>query len=240
MGRIFGLGLFAASLLVSGYALAQEISQQEHPQGMPQDLEDWFNDDSSARIAAVNEGQLVFLRQPPPKPVHHHHNIITITDATVADGWALLQQCHEHLDKVPATQIVFRAERVRELEIVSFGGIGKAWVEGASVQLRDIGPEARICLKVQSQVMLKNTDGTYHVNNGPFMRRFFDGYYPMRVSMEVRLRTDKLRYLDITPPQQDGFKVDAGRRHVKFDVWFEGRLQTLIRFKPAREAKNPA
>lgn len=232
MGKILPLLLLAASLLASGGIPAQETSQQA--------MEDWFNDDSAARIAAVNEGQLTFLRQPPPKPVHHHHNIITITDATVADGWALLQQCHEHLDKVPSTQIVFRPERVRELAIVSHRAIGKAWVEGATVQLRDIGPEARICLKLHSQVMLKNTDGTYHVNNGPFMRRFFDGYYPMRVSMEVRLRTNKLRYLDITPASQNGFKVEASRRQVKFDVWFEGRLQTLIRFTPAPEnTKNP-
>lgn len=232
MREILPLALLATSLLLGGNVLAQEISQQEL---------DWFNDDSSARIAAVNEGPLVFLRQPPAKPVHHHHNIITVTDATVANGWALLQQCHEHLDRVPATQIVFRPERVRDLHIVSFSGMEKAWVEGATVQLREIGPEARICLQLQSQVMFKNTDGTYHVNNGPFMRRFFDGYYPMHVSMEVRLRTDKLRYLDITPPAQEGFEVKASRRQVKFDVWFEGRLQTLIRFKPARQgAKNPA
>jgi hypothetical protein len=221
--------LLAFGLLASSHALPQKMTQQE--------LEDWFNDDSAARIAAVNDGNLVFLRQPPTKPVHHHHNIITVTDDTVASGWAELSQCHEHLDKVPATQIVFRPERVRDLEIVSYQGIGQAWVEGASVQLREIGPDARICLKLQSQVMFLNTDGTYHVNNGPFMRRFFDGYYPMHVSMEVQLHTDKLRYLDITPAQQDGFKVTATRRLVKFDVWFEGRLQTLIRFKPR---KSPA
>lgn len=233
MRKIVPLLLLAAGLLLGGNAFPQEVSQQE--------LDDWFNDDSGARIAAVNEGQLVFLPHPPAKPVHHHHNIITVTDATVADGWAELRQCHEHLDKVPATQIVFRPERVRDLEIVSYRGIAKAWVEGASVQLREIGPQARICLKLQSQVMFKNTDGTYHVNNGPFMRRFFDGYYPMHVSMEVRLNTSALRYLDITPTPQEGFKVKATRRQVSFDVWFEGRLQTLIRFTPAaREGKNPA
>lgn len=219
-----GLIAFFLSALISGTAYSQEASQQE--------LEDWFNDDSSARIAAVNEGQLIFLKQAPAKPVHHHHNTITLTDDSLRDGWALLEQCHEHLDKVPATQIVFREGRVRQLEITSFSNIQQASVEGSTVQLREIGPNARICLKMQSLVLLKNADGTYHVNNGPFMRRFLDGYYPMQVSMDVQLLTDKLRYLDITPAQQRGFRVTASKRHVKFNVWFEGRLQTLIRFLP--------
>lgn len=198
-----------------------------------QELEDWFNDDTSARIAAVNEGELVFLASPPAKPVHHHHNILTVDDRTVDSGWAELRQCHEHLDRVPATQIVFRAERVRDLEILSHEGIAQAWVEGPTVQLRGVGPAARICLRLQSQVLMRNTDGTYHVNSGPFMRRFLDGYYPMHVSMEVRLHTRRLRFLDITPARQQGFEVSVTPRRVRFDTWFEGRLQTLIRFMPA-------
>lgn len=205
-------------------ALAQDPS--------PQELDDWFNDDTSARIAAVNSGELVFLATPPAKPVHHHHNVLTLDDQALASGWAELRQCHEHLDRVPATQIVFRAERVRDLTILEQEGIGQAWVEGGTVQLRDIGPGARICLRLQSQVLLRNTDGTYHLNSGPFMRRFLDGYYPMHVSMEVRLNTRRLRFLDITPSRQRGFHVTISPRRVAFDTWFEGRLQTLIRFVP--------
>lgn len=231
MRRIVRTILLLAGAGLAGNALPHEPTQQE--------LEDWFNDDSSARIAAVNEGELVFLRQPPSRPVHHHSNIITVNDETVASGWAELRQCHEHLDKVPATQIVFREDRVRDLQIVSYRGIARAWVEGASVQLRDIGPGAQICLRVQSHVMFKNADGTYHVNSGPFMRRFLDGYYPMHVTMDVLLQTDKLRYLDITPAEQEGFTVSASRHEVKFDVWFEGRLRTLIRFAPTREQFKP-
>lgn len=218
--------LLLALLLLPGLCAAQRMT--------PEELEAWFNDDTSARIAAVNEGELVFLREPPKRPVHHHHNVLTVDDATVATGWAELRQCHEHLDRVPATQIVFRPERVRDLEILSQQGIGAAWVEGATVQLRDIGLDARICLRLETQALLRNTDGTFHVNSGPFMRRFLDGYYPMRVTMEVRLFTRQLRFLDITPQRQEGFHVTVSRRAVKFDGWFEGRLQTLIRFSPVR------
>lgn len=231
MGRFFRMILLLAGVVLAGNAVAREPTQQE--------IDDWFNDDSSQRIAAVNEGQLVFLRQPPAKPVHHHSNIMTIDDAAVASGWVELRQCHEHLDKVPATQIVFREDRVRDLEIASSRGIGRVWVDGASVQLRDVGPGARLCLRVMSHALIKNADGTYHVNSGPFMRRFLDGYYPMHVSMDVRLRTDRLRYLDITPAKQDGLEVSAGPHEVKFDAWFEGRLRTLIRFIPVPADGRP-
>lgn len=195
-----------------------------------EEIEAWFNDDSSARIAAVNEGELVFLRTPPAKPVHHHHNVLTLDEQTLATGWGTLEQCHDHLDRVPATQIVYRQNRVRDIEIVSRHGIGHAWVEGPTVQLKDIGDGARICVRLKSRVLSRNSDGTYHVNSGPFMRRFLDGYYPMHVSMTVHLATPRLRFLDITPAAQEGFEVRVGRRQVAFDTWFEGRLQILMRF----------
>lgn len=222
--------LFAACLwpLAAG---GQEMSREE--------LEAWFEDDTSARIAAVNEGELRFLPRPPDKPVHHHHNVLTLDDEAIASGWAELRQCHENLDRVPATQIVFREGRVRDLEIVSRDNIGQAWVEGASVQLRDIGPGARICVRLWTWALFRNADGTYHVNSGPFMRRFLDGYYPMHVSMEVRVKTRGLRFLDITPARQDGFEVAVSPQKVSFDTWFEGRLQTLIRFRPLRTPRRP-
>ncbi len=223
--------LLVVLLAVASTARGQAMTREE--------LEAWFDDDTSARIAQVNEGELVFLRQPPAKPVHHHHNVLTVDDAAVTSGWAELRQCHFHLDRVPATQIVFHPDRVRALEIVSRQGIGQAWVEGATVQLREVGPHARICLRLMTQALLRNADGTYHVNSGPFMRRFLDGYYPMHVTMEVRLLTRRLRFLDITPPGQEGFQVTVGPDRVSFDGWFEGRLQTLIRFVPLGRSRPP-
>lgn len=215
---------FLVLLIHATLAAAQQPTRQE--------LEDWFNAPPDPSAANVNEGELVFLTRPPGKPVHHHHNQLTINDSTVRDGWAKLVQCHENLDKVPATQIVFREDRVHDLKVLSYSGIEKAWVEGASVQLRGIGDSAKICLEVQSKVLYKQPDGTFHIANGPFMRRFLDGYYPMRVSMEVIVHSKKLRFMDITPAKQQGFKVSIAPKLVSFDAWFEGRLNTLLRFKP--------
>lgn len=218
-------------IFLSGMAPA--IAEQTAQQTAQQAEEDWFNAPPDPSAADVNEGQLAFLAQRPAKRVHHLSNTLTISDKTLIDGWADLRQCHQNLDKVPATQIVFRADRIRDLRILSFNGIKEAKVEGSSVQLRDVGEGAKICLTLKTKSLYLQPDGTYHISNGPFMRKFLDGYYPMHVSMEVVLNSKKLRFYDITPAKQTGFSVAVLPHMVEFDAWFEGRLTTLIRFKPS-------
>lgn len=226
-GDIMARLLLALILLSSTFSgFSREYSQQE--------MDDWFNAPADPSAADVNEGELVFLASPPAKRVHHHHNVLTLSDQTVIDGWGELRQCHENLDRVPATQIVFREDRIRDLRIVSFSNIESAWVEGATVQLKQVGPSAKICVALQSKVLYPQPDGTYHIANGPFMRKFLDGYYPMHVSMEVIIKSKKLKFYDITPNHQTGFKVSVKPQIVLFDAWFEGRLNTLIRFKAPR------
>ena len=215
--------LLFALLVSAGIAAAQRATQQE--------MEDWFNAPPEPSAADVNEGELSFLSKPPTKLVHHHHNVLTISDQTVRNGWAELRQCHSNLDKVPATQIVFREDRIRDLRILSFSGIEAAWVEGGTVQLKQVGENAKICVGLKSKVLYKQPDGNLHIANGPFMRKFLDGYYPMHVSMEVIMKTKKLRFVDITPTIQNGFKVSVAAHLVTFDAWFEGRLTTLLRFR---------
>ncbi len=217
------LMLLLALLVSTNFVFAQEPSQQE--------LEDWFNAPADPSAADVNEGELNFLSAPPAKQVHHHENVLTINDQTVRDGWANLRQCHSDLDRVPATQIVFREDRIRDLRILSYSGIEKAWVEGGSVQLKNVHKNAKICVALKSKVLYQQPDGNLHIPNGPFMRKFLDGYYPMHVSMKVVVKTNKLRFVDITPNKQSGFKVSIAPHLVTFDAWFEGRLNTLIRFR---------
>ena len=215
--------LLLAFLLSTVTVFAQQLTQQE--------LEDWFNAPTEPSAAEVNEGDLNFLSTPPAKRVHHQHNVLTIDDQTVLNGWANLRQCHSNLDKVPATQIVFREDRVKDLRILSYSGIDEAWVEGSTVQLKQVRSDARICVELKSKVLYKQPDGNLHITNGPFMRKFLDGYYPMHVSMEVIVKTKKLRFVDITPARQNGFNVSIAPSLVTFDAWFEGRLNTLLRFR---------
>jgi hypothetical protein len=205
-------------------ALAQGYTREQ--------LEEWFFDDSdvAAQTRQVNDGELNFLETPPDKQVHHHHNSLTITERSLVDGWVILHQCHSNIDQVGLAEVLFNRQRVRKLQVVEAANIEKAWVENGSVQLVNVGKDARLCILAESRALGRNTAGGYSLTSGPFMRKFLDGYYPMRVTLEVKLNTDKLRFASIEPAAQRGFKVWQGDDSVHVDTWFEGRLRTAIHF----------
>jgi hypothetical protein len=187
---------------------------------------EWPDDDWS--VEDVNEGKLEFLTQPPVESVHHHDNVITLDRSSLDDGWLQLDQCHRNIDKVARAQIVFRPGRIRGLRITASENIGRAWVEDASVQLTDIRQDSRLCLAAETRALSTNSDGSYRLDNGPFMRRFLDGYYPMRVSQKIVLADSGLVFSGIRPAVQPGFEVEVTKESIRFDAWFEGRLLTEI------------
>jgi len=123
----------------------------------------------------VNEGGLRFLETAPAKPVHHHQNHIRIDSDSLNSGWVTLSQCHDHLDAVPRAQITFREGFVRDLKVDRFTLIEDAWIEGASVQLRNVEPGARLCLSAQTRALRNTGNGYFNLTNGPYMRKFLDG-----------------------------------------------------------------
>ena len=133
----------------------------------------------------VNEGSLHFLQAAPARPVHHHQNHIRIHADSLESGWVSLSQCHDNLDAVPNLQITFRENFVRDLKVVSASRIGQAWVEGPSVQLLNIEPGARLCLSALTRALRNTGNGYFNLSSGPYMRKFLDGYYPMRVSLDI-------------------------------------------------------
>jgi hypothetical protein len=179
----------------------------------------------------VNEGSLSFLDEPPAKPVHHHQNRIRIDNASMSTGWVSLAQCHDNLDQVLRAQITFREGFVRDLKIVSSSQIERAWVEDASVQLRNVGPGARLCLEAQTRALKNVGNGYFNLANGPFMRKFLDGYYPMRVSMDIDYPAVLLKLVDISPMQQTGFDIRLEPGHIRLEALFEGELRTLLQFE---------
>jgi hypothetical protein len=187
-------------------------------------------DDLTERVARVSEGALRFLPTPPQKAVHHHHNELRLSPQSLEDGWADLEQCHEHLDAVPRVEVVFRPEGIRKLEVTSASRIDRAWIEGPSVQLEGVHPGATLCVRAESRVLSLLEDGSYAVRNGPFMRRFLDGYYPMRVSMSVHYPCGEVQLASVTPLAQPGLSVTTPPCRVDIDAWFEGRLHTEMRF----------
>ena len=157
-----------------------------------------------------------------------------ISEHSLSTGWVWLAQCHNNLDRVSRLQITFNKGRVRDLQITSSHHIAESWVEDNSVQLRNVRDKAVLCITAWTKALIHNQDGSYSMRNGPFMRKFLDGYYPMRVSMEINFSDTGLQLVSVAPRQQQGFVVIQESKRVSFDAWFEGRLKTEFRFEQAR------
>lgn len=194
------------------------------------DEELFLGEDLEDRIARVNEGQLYILPQPPARPVHHHRNEITITHRSLADGWVHLHQCHTHLDRVEATQILFNQEHTRGLELLSVDNIGSSWVAGASIQLRGIQSNAKVCIQAETHALKRLSAQRFRLSNGPFKRQFLDGYYPMRVTLDIRYPEQSLKLHRYDPKLQPGLNISQDRDGIRLDVWFEGKLMTQFDF----------
>lgn len=181
-------------------------------------------------VSDVSDGDLKFLVQTPGKPTHHHQNRITIDDDSLKTGWVHLEQCHANLDVVPSSQVMYREDFIRDLRVLRAERIGRAWVEGHSIQLENVGPNALLCLQADTRALSPETGNSYYLRNGPYMRRFLDGYYPMRVSLSVHLATPRLRFSSVTPSPQPGFQVSTSPHGVDIEAQFEGRLNIETRF----------
>ena len=195
--------------------------------------DEWLDGDVEQRALEVNEGALEFYSRPPATRVHHYDNSITITGRSLVDGWVEMHQCHEHLDPVPRVQIVFSPSHLRDLEVTSSRRIGRAWVEGATVQLANVRRGARLCLRAKSRALSPGTDGEYVLRNGPYMRRFLDGYYPMHVTMNVHLPAAGMTLVRVSPRTQPGFRVRQHGRTIRLEAWFTGRLVTELHLREA-------
>lgn len=195
------------------------------------DWPDWALEEDRIRdrIAAVNEGELNFVSGNEAERAHLHHNRLVISERSLVDGWVSLSQCHTRLDQVAAAQIVFRPERARHLRVTSASNIKTAYTHGSTVQLRGIGADSRLCLCVETRALTVLEDGVYELNNGPFMRRFLDGYYPMTVRLEIAY-PKRLALAGFSPEVQPGFDVERGPGQVTATAVFEGSLRTRFLF----------
>jgi len=197
----------------------------------PSEWPDWVDRQESLRqrIAAVNEGDLTFLDDAVDRTVHYHDGRIAISAQSLVDGWVSLEQCHYNLDRVAAAQILFRPERSRALEVLSYRNIDAAFAEANSIQLRGVGDASEICLRGESRALRLLGPDVFELQNGPFMRRFLDGYYPLRLSLRVEYPS-RLTLADFDPQSQAGFDVRQTPGRVEVEAFFEGRLNTRFRF----------
>lgn len=192
----------------------------------PQELEEWFQNDEHLHPYDKNndDDALVFLRTPPTKRTPHSRNILTIPNHAIHSGWVEIDQCHEQLDPISAVEVVYRYKEMRGLRITRYKHIGKAWVDGQSIQLEDVEKGALLCIQAEARILYKQDNGRFILRNGPFQRRFLDSYFPMHVSMTIRYPAHLLFLSKITPTKQPGFEIKKENTTVHIDSWFKGKL----------------
>jgi hypothetical protein len=192
-----------------------------------------------AALAApeINEGELHFLAKPPDEAVHHHHKRVLITPESLKTGWIVDRQCHYNLNQVGAMEVVFAPGRVRALDITRAENIEKAWVEGSSVQLKNVGPNAVLCLSSENRALTHDAQsGLYTLTSGPYMRRFLAGYFPMRMSLNFEYPVALLNLKDMAPTDP-GLKAARVPGQVRVDALFEGRLLLILQFTAKTQEK---
>jgi hypothetical protein len=188
------------------------------------------DEDLESRIEAVNEGELVFLHTPPAEPVHHHINRIQIGVDSLDHGWVELHQCHRYLDPVPHLEITYHPERIRQIKLLKVENVGSSRVNGSVIELRDIGHGATLCLEAETQSLHKRGKDGYQLRNGPYMRRFLDGYYPMQLTLQVDYPAELLRFTGMRPLPEDANQTRLSEGSLYWTGWFEGKLFTEIDF----------
>lgn len=189
----------------------------------------------TALTQEINEGELEILTEKPSQAPHRHSKHIVVTAESLKSGWIRSEQCHRNLDQVKALEVVFAPGRVRDLKIVKATNIEKAWIENDSVQLQNVGANASLCISSENRTVEYDTaNRSYILKSGPYMRRFFDGYFPMHVNLVVDYPAALLEFIEANP-RIIRDKITSRPGTVSMDVLFEGRLLVALRFKPAQQ-----
>ena len=219
------------ALLCLGFIFLPSIIYADLSQ---EEIDKWLESDELAAPSStdhVSEGELRFLKSMPDKRVPVMINNMTIHRSSLEQGWVDIEQCHENMDPVPELAVVYRYHKMRNLKILSAKGISVARVESQSVQLEDIAKGARLCVSLQARILYPDGARKYSLRNGPFERRFLDGYYPLNVRMQVNYPQDLLKFTGSIPEATSGFEIQRGLGKVHVNALFEGKLTTQLNFE---------
>jgi hypothetical protein len=217
--RKYPQALLCLILLISPPLMAREMTEAEKLK--------WLNSDEPVKKQRpINEGDLTFLDRKKFRDVMHSDNRITITHSSLKDGWVNLDQCYRNLDAFPKVEVVYKYRKMRNLKIQTYKGIKSAMVAGQSVQLEQVKKGATLCVKAQVQSLFKRKSGRFSLKNGPYRRRFLDGYFPMQVTVAVTY-PKKMRIKNISPNKK-GMQITRNKNRVILNAIFEGILNTQI------------
>jgi len=215
-------------MLIKLFLLINIISTQAL--AYTQEQERWLNAEDDNDVSHVNEGQLVFIEPPSDKNPLHSINQLTIDKNSIDNGWVKLQQCYKHLGILEQVEITYKYQFMKRLTLVSKNNIGKARIKKQSIELSNVKKDSELCISADVRIFYQNPDRSFSLINGPFHRRFLDGYYPYHLTLKINYPEDLLFFKNSIPKPQKGFLIQRKASQILFDTYFEGILNTEMRF----------
>ena len=194
----------------------------------PPDDEGWPDDDGAARTRQVNEGLLEFIVPDHGRAILHSDTHLWITKESKQAGWVKMQQCYRHLDAVDRTDVVYAYQEMKNLQVTRKQQIAQTRVGQHGVELEGVEKGAVLCVQAKVKVLRHLSDKTYVIENGPYHRRFLDGYYPYHVSLMVHYSNNDFRLKRVVPEEQAGFEVKETSNGLSIESWFSGVLRIRL------------
>lgn len=165
-------------------------------------------------------------------PPFLHQKSLQIEAANLSDPWISNRQCHAHFPLFPSLQITFKADAVRAMRITHRENVEAAWIEAATVQMKQTRPESALCFESENRVF--HYDGVsqrYRLRVGPYFLRLFDGYFPLQVELKVQYPYEILELVAMAPDSVEGAEVRLDKGEIYFHNVFEGTLELEFEFK---------
>ena len=162
--------------------------------------------------------------------VHQQQMLLRIHPQSLQSGWVEMEQCHRDMAPTGRSAVQFRKGKVRDLELVRTAQIGRGWIgsEGTAIELEDIGRSNELCLRGELRI-LQRMEGGYRLQSGPYFLRFLDGYFPLRLKLQVDSRAAGLRPQRLLPEQ---IPHQTGTGKLTLDLLFEGELLMELQLVP--------
>jgi translation elongation factor EF-Tu-like GTPase len=119
---------------------------------------------------------------------------------------------------------------MNNLQVTRGDKIAQIRVRQHGVELEDVEKGAVLCVRADVKVLQRLSDKTYVIQNGPYHRKFLDGYYPYHVSLTVHYSKNEIQFRQVLPQEQDGFDVTESKDGLSIDSWFKGVLRIRLEF----------
>jgi len=231
--------LILFTLFFYSHSSHAEIEFVDDLDGLTEQEKAWLLGDAPAPNATsnINGGQLSWLTLMPKTTTYHLHNKMTIDNKALHSGWLKFVQCHYNIDPISKVEVQYQALSVRKLHIDHYKNMRLAKLEPNTanrVILSGVEKGGEVCISGESKT-LKPVEGLednlFKVRRGPYMRKFFDGFYPMQVTEELDWRATSLSFIESQPIADKGYQQKMAGKTLLTHYAFEGVLTTEYFFK---------